>query len=513
MPLVSIIVPVYNAEKYLEKCLESLVNQTLKDIEIILVDDGSKDSSLSICKNYEQKYENIKVLSQKNQGPSAARNNALNYATGKYIGFVDSDDFVKPETFELASKELDENQDTELVIWGTNVVSDDNLPYVNWFEETYFKLKYSGKNDLNSDILFSTAVVPWNKLYRSSIIKEHSVTFPEGRLYEDNAFWWKYIAWCKKIIFLDEKLHFYNMRETSLRGEVIHKKEECEADRIYMVEDVYNYYSRNDLAKSNKDTLDNLFLKSFLDAYEETSDKLKITILGKILAEKMNLTESNLEEVKNFALELIKKYESVKQLNTKSDAERASFPLSEDAIKQAVLTVKENVDYFKNPDNQKTDTLVANQKLNNAKENLLILIRNYLQNLTLNEEFDYLKDFFREFPNHEQFNYNKESEQINLDFLISLFKKNKPDELIKFAQIFCILYPHNFEYVRMIGDAYMFLKKEPNKAFNFYNIYVSYIKDNESVYNVMADICGQNGDVFNQLVFKKLAFQCREKSN
>ena len=97
MSLVSVIVPVYNAEKYLRKCLDSLINQTLKDIEIILVDDGSIDSSLEICMDYAKNHAGIKVLTQKNQGPSVARNNALKIACGKYIGFVDSDDFVEAD--------------------------------------------------------------------------------------------------------------------------------------------------------------------------------------------------------------------------------------------------------------------------------------------------------------------------------------------------------------------------------------------------------------------------------
>ena len=114
--LISIIVPVYNVEKYLEQCLESLLNQTYKNIEIIVVNDGSTDQSLDILKKYSFKDNRIKLYSQKNQGISAARNTALEHINGKYVMFVDSDDWIEINTCEIALHEMKKN-DSDIVMW------------------------------------------------------------------------------------------------------------------------------------------------------------------------------------------------------------------------------------------------------------------------------------------------------------------------------------------------------------------------------------------------------------
>ena len=112
--LISIIIPVYNTEKYLERCLNSLIQQTVKKIEIILIDDGSTDSSGNICDNYAKNHENIKVIHQMNRGQAAARNEGLKIAGGKYIGFVDSDDWVKYDMYETML-EVIENENCDVV--------------------------------------------------------------------------------------------------------------------------------------------------------------------------------------------------------------------------------------------------------------------------------------------------------------------------------------------------------------------------------------------------------------
>lgn len=514
MSLVSVIVPVYNAEKYLRKCLDSLVNQTLKDIEIILVDDGSTDSSLEICMDYAKNYAGIKVLTQKNQGPSAARNNALKIACGKYIGFVDSDDFVEVETYENAVKELEENPDVNLAIWGVKVVSNDNLAYVDWFQQYYFKMQHSGKKKVDEDILFNTAVVPWNKLYRNSVIKNHSVIFPEGRLYEDNAFWWKYVVWCKEVIFIDKPLHFYNMREVSLRGEVIHKKSEREADRIFMIEDVYDFYLKNNLINKNiKQILDKLFLKTFTDAYKETSDKISITLLANNLAKKMVLNNSEIKKVKLFGEFLEKKCEFLSAANNEFDAEVFDTPLSETDIQKAVACVKNNTAYFVNDENIKNDIFIAQNKLLEAKETLSAIITDYMSKLSISDEYTYINNFFLAFPSADEMQKNGEVSQIMTNFLSDLYSKQKTDEIIKFGKIILLLYPDEYETYRILGDTYLFLKNEPQIAFTYYKKYTGFIKDNASVLNVMANICGQYGDVFNQLLYKQQVAQSLTMSN
>lgn len=519
MPIVSVIVPVYNAEKYLRRCIDSLVNQTLKDIEIILVDDGSTDGSLSVCNEYAEKCNNIKILTQNNQGPSVARNNALNIAEGKYIGFVDSDDFIEKETYEIAVNELEKNSDINLVIWGVNVISDDNLPYINWFQDNYFKMKNSGKKVVDEKILFKTAVVPWNKLYRTSIIKEKNITFPEGKLYEDNAFWWKYIVWCKEIFFLDKNFHYYNMRAVSLRGEVIHKKSEKEQDRIFMVENVYDYYQEHKLIDEKvKCILDMLFFNSFFDAYKETTDKIGIILLGAKLAQKMDLKNSAVEKVRTFANFVENKKELLSSVNNickrnNSDEENHvdEVFLAEEDISKYISSIKE--EFLSFLDNKKNDMLISQDDLKHSQNTMSLLIKDYMKKINLSDEYAYMKDLFLNFPLVGELPLNSIVSECISGFLSELYRNHRTEELIKFGKIFLLFYPDDFEIIRILGDTYLFLKKEPQKAFLYYKKYIEYIKDNDSVYNVMSDICGQNGDVFNQLIFKEMACQCVDNAD
>ena len=110
MPEVSIIVPIYNAEKYMEKCIDSILNQTLNDIEVILVNDGSSDNSATIADNYAKNDLRVRVIHQRNSGPSVARNNGIKLATGKYIGFVDSDDYIENTMYERLFNIANDNQ-------------------------------------------------------------------------------------------------------------------------------------------------------------------------------------------------------------------------------------------------------------------------------------------------------------------------------------------------------------------------------------------------------------------
>lgn len=514
MPKISVIVPVYNVEQYIEKCIESLLNQTYKDIEIILADDGSKDNSLKICQKYEKQDNRIKVFTQTNQGPSVARNNALKYATGEFIGFVDSDDYVCLNTYENALKYM--TDDIDLVIWDVNVVSSDNLSYVSFFQERYFKLVSEGKTVPNNENLFKTAVVPWNKLYRNDIIKKHNVTFPEGRLYEDNAFWWKYTRWCRNFYFLNEKLSYYNMRTSSLRGEVIHKKNECEQDRVYMVENVYDYCVKNNIYRDeHKEYIEKLFFVSFVDAYDETSAKADITIQGYKLAKKMELFQSENPEVLKFANSVKAVYEYLEQSNINYDTSlitRNCGNLTENDISSVVMRIKENINFAKEKNNWKYESVAVAQKISDAFNLHEKLIKDYSKKLSMESEYEFLQDYATDFP--YKINSTGDSEEpaeIILEFLSRLLKNQKADELIKFASIAFSLYPNNYEYIRMIGDAYMFVKRDIEKAYYYYVLYTNAIKDNPSVYSVLSSICAYKGDVMHQIMYKQKEFKAKQK--
>lgn len=214
MVKVSVVIPVYNVENYLRECMDSIVNQTLEDIEIICVNDGSTDSSLDILKEYASKDDRITVLSQENGGHAVATNRGIALAKGKYLYLMDSDDVVKTN----ALKELyewAEEKNADFVLF-------QSLNYIN-DEDRYYKSKiYSMDNvadfigdsvvdykDLG-DLIFSIPVTPWSKLYNTEFVKNCGATFPEGLIYDDNIFFWDVLFNAKRIAFY--KKYFFIRR-------------------------------------------------------------------------------------------------------------------------------------------------------------------------------------------------------------------------------------------------------------------------------------------------------------
>ncbi len=194
-PLVSIITPAYNAEKTIDKCLNSLLNQTLKNIEIIVINDCSKDNTLKILKKYKNK---IKLIDNKeNLGPAASRNKGLDIATGKYIGFVDADDWVTPNMYELMSSKM--SGEVDLVACSRiNVTKQGETPIINKNKETDAKA-FSKTSNYNCD-----------KLFKREIIEKYNLRMPEQYSYaEDFAFGIRYKYYANKMCILEEPLYYY----------------------------------------------------------------------------------------------------------------------------------------------------------------------------------------------------------------------------------------------------------------------------------------------------------------
>lgn len=232
MKKVSIIVPVYNMEKYLKKCMDSLVNQTLKDIEIIAVNDGSTDNSLDILKKYEENYPKIiKIIDQENGGISVARNNALDVATGKYIGFVDSDDFIKIDMFE---KLYDKIEKTKSDI----VVCDYEEYYTTSKKYKYVNVTKNIKSDnLYNDVSIINKIdfAPWNKLYKKELFK--NIRFPEKVKYEDLSTILKTFFIANKISAINESLYLYRINDSG-ETKTVNKKVK---DILIILEDIIQY--------------------------------------------------------------------------------------------------------------------------------------------------------------------------------------------------------------------------------------------------------------------------------
>ena len=202
---VSVIVPVYNVESYLEKCLDSLVNQTLKDIEIIVVNDGSPDNSQEIIDNYAKKYKQIKAYVKENGGLSDARNYGIKKATGEYIIFIDSDDYVKENMLEIMyQKALNDNLDI-VVCNSINVYENGNMIEIK-----------SNRNYSNSPIKNYLVSPPMAciRLYNRTLFDK--IQFKKGIYYEDLELTPKLVKYTQKISFIDEGLYYYYQRTGSI---------------------------------------------------------------------------------------------------------------------------------------------------------------------------------------------------------------------------------------------------------------------------------------------------------
>jgi glycosyltransferase involved in cell wall biosynthesis len=218
---VSLIVPVYNVEKYLRKCLDSAINQTLNEIEIIVINDGSTDNSLSIINEYKSMDERIKVITQKNCGVSEARNVGIRAAKGKYVAFLDSDDWVDVHFLEKMYNEA-KHKDADIVICN----------FVNVFEGIgkFHSIKHFKFNLLSCDqalrkIISDSSLrsYTWDKLYKRILFTDNNIYYPCGMYFEDLATTFKLIYYSKKIAVINEYLYNYLQRKGSITKKVNEK--------------------------------------------------------------------------------------------------------------------------------------------------------------------------------------------------------------------------------------------------------------------------------------------------
>lgn len=207
-PLISVIVPVYRVEKYLERCVKSILSQTYKNLEVILVDDGSPDQCPAICDACAEKDARVKAIHQENKGLSGARNAGIDAASGEYLAFVDSDDYVNPHFIEELYQLL---QDTGCAIGqcrfcyvkGDGLVEEGDSAFCIYRGESLMEQLYGPEEKA------TCFVVAWNKLYRAELFKETGIRYPEGRIHEDEATTYRLFHEAKKLAFLDRALYGY----------------------------------------------------------------------------------------------------------------------------------------------------------------------------------------------------------------------------------------------------------------------------------------------------------------
>lgn len=237
-PKISIIVPVFNVEKYIHDCIESILNQSFKDFELILVNDGSSDRSGDICDEYSKKDKRIAVIHKENGGQSSARNRGIDIAKGEYVGFIDSDDWIEPDMYKiLYEKAIEINAD----ISACNIVE-----YQKDSSKRFFCLDKTDRifdrnaaiNEiyLNERLTFS----PCNKLYKLELFK--GLRFKEGYILEDMDFAYKIIHHSNKIFYTGQALYNYRYNDNSTLRKTFSKKR---LDEYQVRKDMYTFYLEN----------------------------------------------------------------------------------------------------------------------------------------------------------------------------------------------------------------------------------------------------------------------------
>ena len=256
---VSIIVPVYNVEEYLARCLDSLVNQSLKDIEIIVVNDGSPDNSQKIIDNYCKKYKNIKSFIKENGGLSDARNFGIEKAQGEYIAFLDSDDYVTIDMYmEMYNKAKSGNFD--MVVCDLNYVYDDKI----------IKTSCNIKKDTNNikDVMLNIYPAAWNKIFKRNLM-DKGIRFKKGVWFEDVEFIYRLLPYINTIGVVHKTFNQYVQREGSITN-TINKK-------LYHYIDNWNgiveYYKKNNLYEEYKLELEYCYVRYIYATFIKQASK------------------------------------------------------------------------------------------------------------------------------------------------------------------------------------------------------------------------------------------------
>ena len=277
---ISIIVPIHNVESYLARCLDSLINQTLKDIEIICVDDGSTDGSLEILKEYADKDSRIVVLQQESHGVEWARAEAMELVSSDYIMFCDSDDWYEPKMCEKMYEKISKN-DADIVMCDVNIVGEKDKGMKKYFA---FMPK-QGKYEQPFDFFDKTAMVLWKCIFKKKLIDKYKIVFPQDSRIKrgyDTYFCIQYLMGAKTIYFLHKKLYNYWQRSDSLVHQFNMGNSETALSPIYGFGYVLDFMHRNNFYDTYKQKLlpwidkkYHLLLCSKINLREEGSEALK----------------------------------------------------------------------------------------------------------------------------------------------------------------------------------------------------------------------------------------------
>ncbi|WP_294485164.1 glycosyltransferase [uncultured Mailhella sp.] len=249
-PEISVVIPVYNVERFLHQCINSVLAQTFQNFEIICVNDGSTDGSLDILKEYQKKDNRIYIISQENQGLSSARNMGLKYSHGKYISFLDSDDFMHPDMLDMLHTKAELTQ-AEITICNFKLFFNDTKTYGYYRDEIfYYHMKFK-IFDLRSEGQIVNCIAAWDRLIRKSFLEKYNIKFIPGIIYEDVPFHIDCIVNASSIVIVPDHLLFYRKNAGGSITDNESKNKKCRHDfiftRRYAKEKLKKYGSNEDI--------------------------------------------------------------------------------------------------------------------------------------------------------------------------------------------------------------------------------------------------------------------------
>ena len=291
MSKISVIIPVYNVENYLKECLDSVTSQTLEDMEIICIDDGSTDNSSDILKEYSKKDNRIKIITKENGGQATARNLGIKEAQGEYIAFVDSDDFIEPTMFEkLYTKAKDNNLDLAMCKIATynnqtEEIKDNVWYYMLGVFRDFEKDIFTHKD--TKEFTCKIAVTPYNKIYKTNLLKDNDILFPEGLIFEDEKFFFDVYLRAKKASIVNEFLYYYRVNRKGSTVDI--SKENDYSDIIPISRQIRETFKETNNYEDYKILLVNRFIHLQLARFSETSPKYR--------EKYFNLVKEDLNEV------------------------------------------------------------------------------------------------------------------------------------------------------------------------------------------------------------------------
>lgn len=271
-PFVSVVVPIYNAEKTLHHCLTSIIDQTYNHLEIILVNDGSTDQSLQICQQFAHRDERIKVINQRNKGPSYARNIGIKYATGTYIQFVDADDVITETMVDLLIDCV--HKKIDLVICGYYVITEKNCTATIPATSGVFSFEHFTEHigELCADNLLQS---PCNKLYKTALIKENDITFPINiSLGEDLLFNLNYLNRCRAVFVTEQPLYIYKNRKGSLSKQI---HTDYFNHQLMLIEQVEQFLHNNQADYNrNRSSLRRVFSQVIINSFSQLIERVQV---------------------------------------------------------------------------------------------------------------------------------------------------------------------------------------------------------------------------------------------